>query len=173
MSPQDLAILEKARDPRWRDYVFRHPSRAELVAWGRRLRYFRFCKAIGGFAQDGDQLQVALRCTTNADLRQLLAQLGLPPLTSQAAYRRPLARHVQLAGERAFLTIDRVPELRLNLSMADVEIPYDVTASAVAAAVAVEELLVAHAARIIDPPMASIYCVCPAYYPDLWAKRAK
>jgi hypothetical protein len=118
-------------------------------------------------------LRVALRCTSNADLRQLLAQLGLPPLARQDAYRRPLARHVQLAGERAFLTIDRVPELRLNLSMADSENPYDVTSSAVAAAIAVEALLLAHEARIIDPPVASIYCVCPTYYPDLWTNPTK
>ncbi len=168
MSAQDLAILEKARDSRWRDYVFCRPSRAELIAWGRRLRYFRFCKAIGGFAQDGDQLRVALRYTTIADLRQLLAQLGLPSLTTQAAYRRPLARHVQLAGARAFLTIDRVPQPQLMLSIADTENPYSVTVNAVTAAVAAEALLLAHEARIIDPPVASIYCVCPAYYPDLW-----
>lgn len=173
MPAQDLAILEKARDPRWRDYLFRSPGRPELIAWVRRLRYFRFCKAIGGLAQDGDQLRVALRCTSNADLRGLLAQLGLPPLAQQDAYRRPLARHVQLAGERAFLTIDRKPALQLNLSIADTDNPYDVTASAVAAAAAVEKLLVAHEARLIDPPVASIYCVCPAYYPDLWAAPAK
>jgi hypothetical protein len=173
MSPQDLTILEKARDPSWRANLFRGPIQAELLAWARRLRYFRFCKAIGGFAQDGDQLRVALRCTTNADLRQLLAQLGLPPLARQDAYRRPLARHVQLAGQRAFLTIDRVPALQLNLSLADSEKPYDVTTSAVTAAIAVETLLLAHEARIIDPPVASIYCVCPTYYPDLWAGPAK
>ena len=169
MSPQDLAIREKARDPRWRDYVFRSPGRAELVAWARRLRYFRFCKAIGGFAQDGDQFRVALRYTTLADLRKLLAQLGLPPLTTRDAAGRPLARRVELAGASAFLTIDLAPASRLNLSLADPEQLYDVTARAVAAAVAVEALLAAHAARLIDPPLASVYCVCPAYYPDLWA----
>jgi hypothetical protein len=174
MSTQDLAILEKARDPRWRDYVFRSPSRATLIAWGRRLHYFRFCKAIGGFAQDGDHLRVALRCTSTADLRRLLAQLSLPALTQPETQQRcHLARHVQPAGNRAFLTIDWEPALQLNLSVADSENPYDVTASAVAAAAAIEKLLVAHEARIIDPPVASIYCVCPAYYPDLWADLAK
>jgi hypothetical protein len=169
MSPQDLAILDQARDLRWREYVFRNPTRAELIAWAKRLRYFRFCRAIGGFAQDGDQLRVALRYTSPADLRQLLLQLGLPPLTKQDTHRRPLARQVALAGEYAFLTIDRVPALQLTLSIADSKNPYSVTSSAVAAAVAVEGLLQAHEARIIDPPVASIYCVCPAYYPDLWA----
>lgn len=173
MTVQDLALLEKARDPCWRDYLFRGPSRAALIAWGQRLRYFRFCKAIGGFAQDGDQLRVALRCTSTADLRGLLAQLGLPPLAQQDAYRRPLARHVQLAGERAFLTIDWEPAPQITLSVADTDNPYDVTTSAVAAAATIEKLLVAYEARLIDPPMASIYCVCPTYYPDLWADLAE
>ncbi|RZL15432.1 MAG: hypothetical protein EOO62_04030 [Hymenobacter sp.] len=71
------------------------------------------------------------------------------------------------------MTIDWEPAPQITLSVADTDNPYDVTTSAVAAAATIEKLLVAYEARLIDPPMASIYCVCPTYYPDLWADLAE
>ena len=89
------SIADAAHEPRWLDYLFhRHPP-AELGAWARRLRYFRFCKAIGGHANDGDQLVAALRYADAADLRHLLAQLGLP---GNAAHRFGAAHHRAAPG---------------------------------------------------------------------------
>lgn len=155
-------------DPCWLDYLFyRHP-RAELVAWARRLRYFRFCKAYGGHANDGDQLLAALRYTDEPDLTQLLLHLGL---AGAGGAHRSLASpgRVTLAGHAVFLSVRRAPVQQLEFSIFDLDNPYEVTARAVAAAEAVEELLVAHEVRLVDPPQPNHHCLCPAYYPELWA----
>lgn len=155
--------------PRWFAYVFRQPNRAALAGWVRRLRYFRFVKAQGGFAQDGDELLVALRYAGSADLQHLLAQLGLPPLPTLAPDYQPPGGLVALAGERGYLTVQPNYQ-RLSLGMHDPTQRYNVTEATVAAAEKVEAVLAAHAARVIDPPEASPRCVCPAYYPELWAE---
>lgn len=46
---------------RWEQWLYERHSRAELAEWAPTLRYFRYCRAIGGHANDGDQLVVLLR----------------------------------------------------------------------------------------------------------------
>jgi hypothetical protein len=75
---------------RWQDYLYRSHSEAELADWARRLDHFRFCRAIGGHANDGDALLVALRYSSAADLESLWRELGvtcLPAGTCQCAVR--------------------------------------------------------------------------------------
>lgn len=155
------------RDPRWLGYLFSCPSRAELRAWVRRLRYFRFCKALGGHANDGDHLLVALRYTDAADLRQLFGQLGLPVVAGEELPASPY--RTTLAGQITFVVVRSQPEQRLEISVADLANLYEVTSLAVATAETLEKLLAAQEARIIDPPVLDYHCVCPLYYPELWA----
>ena len=161
--------LFDTRDPRWRAYLFRRHSPAELSAWGRRLRYFRFCKAYGGHANDGDQLLAALSYAEHADLRSLLTQLGLPVAPVESPDVFPSAGQVTLAGERVFVWVRKLPVQQLEIAVVDLDNLYEVTPRAVAVAEGVEMVLAAHAARIIDPPLPNCHCVCPAYYPELWA----
>ncbi|WP_035564848.1 hypothetical protein [Hymenobacter sp. IS2118] len=161
--------IPDTQEPRWREYLFRRHSPAELRAWGRRLRYFRFCKAYGGHANDGDQLLAALRYADPADLHQLLTQLGLPVVPIENPVVFPAAGQVTLAGERVFVWVRKLPVPQLEISVVDLENLYEVTPRAVAAAEAIEKLLLTHEARIIDPPLPGLHCVCPAYYPELWA----
>ncbi|WP_139925345.1 hypothetical protein [Hymenobacter sp. DG01] len=157
---------QDTHDPRWLDYLFRRHSRAELGTWARRLQYFRFCKAIGGHANDGDQLLVALHYTDEADIRQLLAQLGVA-VDSSSGFPQ-FARRVMLAGQQVWLRAQKPPEPRLEISLFDQDNPYEVTTRTVAAAEAVEKILGFCQPRIIDPPWLAPHCVCPAYYPELW-----
>jgi hypothetical protein len=63
---------------RWTDYLYeRHPP-ARLHAWARELAYFRFCRAYGGHANDGDQLLAGLRVETQDDLVRTLSALSVP-----------------------------------------------------------------------------------------------
>ena len=48
------------KDPRWDAYLHERHSPEELRGWARSLAYFRFCRAFGGHANDGDCLRVAL-----------------------------------------------------------------------------------------------------------------
>ncbi|AMR28070.1 hypothetical protein A0257_13865 [Hymenobacter psoromatis] len=165
-------MLLKAHEPRWLDYVFGRHGHGVLANWVRRLRYFRFNKAQGGHANDGDQLLLALRYTDEADLHSLLQQLGLRATT--AVPEALPAGWVELAGNQVRAYVRRVPERRLEISLSAVDNPYEVTAQTVAITEALEAQLelAAHESRIIDPLNESIHCVCPQYYPELWVEPA-
>ena len=45
----------------WREYLLRTHPEATLKGWAKRLLLFRFCRAYGGHAIDGDSLDVAYR----------------------------------------------------------------------------------------------------------------
>jgi hypothetical protein len=175
---------------RWTDYLYeRHPS-AQLGAWARELAYFRFCRAYGGHANDGDHLLVSLRVETRTDLLGTLSALAVPvrrlsadqaqPVPgvaySAAEFSRfpaPISRfpgisqpgHVEIAGQRAHVWSNGD---RLTISVADIVDHYSVTDAAVASAKSIEALLVPIASHVVDPPQDDRNCVCPRYYPDLW-----
>ncbi|MDX3102087.1 hypothetical protein [Nonomuraea angiospora] len=178
---------------RWTDYLYeRHPP-ARLHTWARELAYFRFCRAYGGHANDGDQLLAGLRVETRDDLVRTLSTLGVPvtwldpdtprPVPGVAYAAAEFARfpaamprfpgigqpgHVEIAGQRAHVWSHGD---RLDLSVADTVDPYNVSDAAVASAKAIEALLAPIAGQVVDPPQDDRNCVCPRYYPDLWSDR--
>lgn len=140
---------------RWNAYLYRRHSPRELRDWATRLRWFRMCRASGGHHDDGDDLRLALRAETEQELGAVLAALGLTELG-----------HVRIAGESAFAS---ARPGRLELRLSDPDEPYEVSARAVASAVAIEAALGALTSSVIDPPLDDPHCVCPKYYPHLWA----
>jgi sorbitol-specific phosphotransferase system component IIA len=113
------------------------------------------CRASGDHHDDGDDLRLALRAATEHELGAVLAALGLTELG-----------HVRIAGESAFAS---ARPGRLELRLSDPDEPYEVSARAVASAVAIEAALGALTSSVIDPPLDDPHCVCPKYYPHLWA----
>lgn len=143
-----------------------------------RLTRFRFVPAIGGIANDGDQLLVALRCDSLDDLAELLRALELPcrvhevypeqpvpgrpyrademarfpSLVGRAADRPILEQpgHCALRGFPIFAWAGRAGDgWRLELSPTDADHPYDVTERCVAAAEGIEPWLSAWADRVV------------------------
>ena len=64
-------------EAKWHDWFFRTHNPAELKEWTSRMRFFRFHRAIGGHANDGDTLRCALRVESEADLAELTGKLGI------------------------------------------------------------------------------------------------
>lgn len=143
---------------RWLQYLHRNHTQDELSEWARRLSYFRFCRAIGGHANDGDELVLALGYSGAADLDALKRALGgsSPPSPSI----------VQIAGIRVKFIVhpDRV---LLSLCGADGD-PFEVTSSDVVNAERVEGALLPVIDRRLDPPINDPHCVSPGHYPDFW-----
>ncbi|PRH88615.1 hypothetical protein C5L14_05110 [Labrys okinawensis] len=178
-------------DERWNRYLFERHSRAEIAEWARRLRYFRFCRAYGGHAGDGDRLLAAIALAgTVPDIREVLGILGIaadpvpvdapqpiPGVSYTAeAFERfvriapgPLRirqpGHVTLGGHTVLVYLHPG---RLELSMSDVESPFEVTQAVILSAEAVEAFLLPLANRLIDPPQADRNCLSPATYPEFW-----
>ncbi|MEU7893312.1 hypothetical protein AB0B45_10630 [Nonomuraea sp. NPDC049152] len=176
---------------RWLEYLHGRHSPAELRAWATSLAYFRFCRAYGGHANDGDRLLVSLRTETEADLLAVMSALGLAAVrlpadnprpvegvgysaAEFAAFVPPMPRfphfaqpgHVLIAGRPAHVWSAAET---LSLSLNDERDVYEVTDATVESAKVIERLLAPVAARVVDPPQDSRHCVCPRYYPEFWA----
>ncbi len=173
---------------RWEAWLYELHSAEELQGWAGRLGWFRYCRAVGGHANDGDELRVALRVRDREDLLAVMGRLGITPTFVPPDVAQPVEGvayapaefeafpslvpgfpgvaqpgHVRINGEKAFAWIRSD---RLELSIADPERVFDVTERAVEAALAIEPLL--HGQAIIDPPVDDPHCVCPKYYSSLW-----
>src|SRR6187402_3966899 len=64
-------------DLRWEQYLFASHTKGQLISWARSLEFFRFCRAYGGHANDGDNLLLAVRIESEGDLVAVLDQLGI------------------------------------------------------------------------------------------------
>ena len=140
--------MDANQDPKWLAYLYHRHSQTELTDWTRQLRFFRFCRAIGGHANDGDELLCAVRCADDAARAALFGALGL----SQTG-------RVVLAGVTVFCSV-RLGRLELSLFGAAGD-PYEVTQADVDNALRVEPLLEPHAANILVPPRAGEHCFSP------------
>ena len=144
----------------WEQYLFQGHSRGELRAWAQRLRYFRFCRAYGGHANDGDRLLVAVRHEGEADARRTCALIAGAPWTGFG--------HTRIERIPVFVWMS-AGEVTLSLSGADGDM-YQVTEADVANAAALEARVAVIADRLIDPPIGSKHCIAPAMHAELWLK---
>jgi hypothetical protein len=161
-------------DQRWERWLHETHSPEELREWAGRLRWFRFCRAFGGHAGDGDRLLVALRAESEAELLALFATLGIAAIpqppddnTSRIPHLPHLRQpgHVRVAGEPAFAWAGPG---RLELQLFDPDSPWDVTARTVRSAARIEPLVAVLRESVIEPPLDDKHCVCPKYHPALW-----
>jgi hypothetical protein len=175
---------------RWIAYLYETHSPAELRRWATVLQYFRFCRAFGGHAGDGDRLAVALRAETEADVHTVLGGLGVPATPVPADAPRPglgvayrgdeyatfarRIRHlehlaqpgwVDVDGERAFVWVSVG---RVEVSLTD---RGAVTQANVDSAQRIEPHLAAFAADIIDPPLDDPHSFAPNTTQNSGAER--
>ena len=149
-----MAIVREmsgAQDPKWLAYLFRQHSEAELTEWMRELRFFRYIRALGGHANDGDMFLAALRCANHEDLPRLLTALRLSA-----------SGHVQIAGAKVFVywqTHEQKLELHVSGAAGN---PHEVTRADVDDALRIEQYLEPLASHIVVPPRVGQHCFSPA-----------
>jgi hypothetical protein len=169
------------REPKYAAYFFRPHSYEELRRWTERLSFFRFRRALGGHANDGDVLLAALRVRSEAELVALARTVGIPlrelppdaaeqvvgavyslaelaqiPTRIEAYPRFAQPGHIALAGVGCWCWIY---EGRLELSLSGAAGDgYEVTEADVENAVAVEALLAPVAGYVLDPPLENERC---------------
>jgi hypothetical protein len=173
--------MEYPADPKWANYFFRTHSFAELKEWTLSMRYFRFCRAIGGFANDPDLLVCALRIDSedaliavtsrlNISLRALPADAPAPRLgqaytpeesrqfrtriTAFPRFEQP--GRVELAGVDCYVWVNP-GNLEFQLYGA-ADHPYEIDVHDVENARKIEELLVPFSDLVIDPPREGKHC---------------
>lgn len=175
----------------WQRYFYDPHGPRTLARWARALHVFRFCRAQGGHAGDGDAFRAALRFESEPDLLVLLNALGIPATRLPADHPQPVPGQTYTGAEyaafvhavRAYPSVAQpgnvhlggapahvwIYDASLQLSVSDADDVWSVSEAAFEAARAVETVLAPHARRVIDPPLASRNCLCPAYHPDVWA----
>jgi hypothetical protein len=161
-------------DDRARRYLFEEHSEQELRAWAARLSRFRFCRAFGGPAGDGDRLQLALQVSSLEDALEIVAAIGAEPrehpvspdlARSEAAPGVPQPGWVRIDGQTAFVWIRRDT---LEVTVNDVDDVWSVTEAAIEAAERIEPCFAPYDDRRIDPPLDTWHCIAPATHPELF-----
>jgi hypothetical protein len=170
---------------RWRQYLFESHPEDTLRDWAKRLSFFRFVRAYGGHANDGDSLNVAYRCQSIEELERFFRYLEIPlvhfaerPAQPEIGISYPgdeFAKfaslipgtrwieqpgHCSIANHKVFASCEQD---RIRISLDD---DYRVTESHVKAAEAIEKVLLGAPLARIDPPIDNEHCICPTYYPD-------
>lgn len=145
---------------------------------------FRFIRAHGGHANDGDSLDVAYQYKSDSDLHQFFGHLGIPltvfaerPAQPEPGVSYPGTEfskfpslvpgthwikqpgHCEIAGQKAFVWCE-ASRIRISVG-AD----YLVTEADVQGAEAIERVLPDVPLHRVDPPVDSERCICPKYYP--------
>jgi hypothetical protein len=128
------------------------PDRFDFRPWARRLKFFRFVRT--GHPNDGDELRVALRCSTQGESNEL--QKSLRGMDGLIEGMRPDVRF-------------NPPVFELTVYGNNKEDPYSIGERDCELAIRVEALLEPLRHRIIDPPEDSSRCLCPKYHPDYFA----
>ena len=67
-----MRTAKSVRMDRFRSYLFERHNEEEIRRWVSSLSYFRFCRAYGGHANDGDHFLAAFRYRDEADFLLLL-----------------------------------------------------------------------------------------------------
>ena len=173
---------------RWQQYLFESHPEATLRQWARRLKKFRFFRAYGGHANDGDSLDVSYAYQDASDLQRFFAHLGVklvvhdrqPPQPESgisypgdvyAAFPSlvPGTRWIEqpkyclVAGQRVFAWCD-ASTIKLSIGK-----DYQVAPSDVAAAEAVEQVIQDAPLPLIEPPVDNRNCICPKFYPEYFS----
>lgn len=175
----------------WKSYLLQSHSEHTLRNWANRLSFFRFFRAYGGHANDGDSLDVALRYPDLEQLRGFLAKLGvtlveyekIPPqpelgvsyhgdefakfpslIPNTQWVKQP--GHSIIAGQRVFIWCSK------NLVKISISDGYSVTERNVVAAEAAERALEACNLERIDPPINTRNYICPQHYPEYFDNKA-
>jgi hypothetical protein len=180
---------------RFSKYLFAQHDQATIRKWAVSLSYFRFCRAYGGHANDGDRFLAALAYMDELDFLAILETLGLTPntLPPQPAITQPAItqpdQHFPEAIENFKFRVKDLPHLEqigfcqiddapcflwaslgiMTLTVAGAEgNSYEVTEKDFQQAKRIETRLHVHANWIIDPPQDDRNCVCPKYYAGYW-----
>lgn len=172
----------------WFRYLYEQHTEAELKNWASRLRYFRYYRAYGGHANDGDSLDMALNYSSPKMLIDTLRDLGIEPTQFANEPERPTPGtsytheeytafpsvipgtewieqpgHREIWGVKVFIWCD---DRIIKISASPWS--YDVTTEHVLAAEMLETKLSAFKERLVDPPRDTKHYVCPKYYPHIF-----
>ena len=173
---------------RWLEYLYRDHSESELRDWASRLKMFRFFRAYGGHANDGDRLELALKYDDVDNLLSLLKSLGVSPVVYDEKPEQPvpgvkyssdefsafpsLIKDTEWVGQPGVQTVFGAEQfIWCESGLVVVSIStgsYEVTTKDVEVAEKLEASWGDFQRIIVDPPRDTRHYICPKYFPDFF-----
>ena len=174
---------------RWTQYLFQQHSKTELKEWASRLDMFRYFRAYGGHANDGDSLDIALRYESSEELVVLTNKLGLTLITYSNKPEQPVTGESYSSEEySSFPSLIKDTEWiqqpghccifgfnvfiwcgngLVHISASPKS--YVVTSKHIEVAEELEKHLGSLREFIVDPPKDTKHYICPKYHPSLFS----
>lgn len=173
---------------RWTQYLYEQHSESELKEWASRLQFFRYFRAYGGHANDGDSLDIAFKYESTEELINLLGRLGIEPTIYAEKPDQPVPGtrytheeyisfpsliretewikqpgHCEIWDVRVFIWCENG---LINISASPGS--YVVTTEHVGSAEKLEKKLGDLKGFFVDPPKDTKHYVCPKYHPSIF-----
>ena len=172
----------------WTQYLYKHHSESQLRDWASRLKMFRYFRAYGGHANDGDSLDVAFRYTSVESLLSIFESIGYVPTVFKKKPDQAVAGirytheeyssypsliektewiqqpgYCEIFGVQVFIWCGN-GIVTISASPGN----YQVTSEHVEAAEKLEKNLRELAFDVVDPPRDTKHYICPKYHPHLF-----
>lgn len=180
----DLASAERM----WYEYFFERHSKDELKEWAKELSLFRYFRAYGGHANDGDSLDLAIKYKNVNELIYIFGLLGVNIIRYDSKPDQPISGK-PYSGEE----FDKFPSLIPNTkwikqpcwtTLCDIKVfifcsehaikitvnsnPYEVIQEDIEHAKKLEQFIKTLKVDVIDPPFETKHYLCPKYHKDLF-----
>ncbi len=177
-------------EPRLRSYIFERHSESEIRSWNKRLNYFRYFRAFGGHANDGDSLDLAIRYSGNDQLLNIFRLLNIKAEIFDAKPPQPefgksysgfefalfpsLIKNTRWMKQPGWINIMNEPAFvwahEDHVILTAGPRSYEVNEERVECAVKIERSVDFASVKdmIIDPPKNTPHYVSPVYYPELF-----
>ncbi|MDO6421545.1 hypothetical protein [Saccharophagus degradans] len=174
---------------RWIQYLYEQHSEKELKEWASRLKFFRYFRAYGGHANDGDSLDIALKYESTDRLIDILKSLGIDPMIYSKKPDQPIPgtrynheeytsfpslipntewikqpSHCEIFGIKVHIWCENG---LINISANPGS--YTVTVEHVESAEKLESKFGNLKQFILDPPKDTKHYVCPKYHPSIFS----
>lgn len=172
----------------WERYLFERHSKETLREWAHKLRIFRYSRAYGGHANDGDSLDAAFKYGSEEHLLRFFRAVGFEPVVFSAqppqpvpgrSYRGdefaafpsiiPATKWIQQPGHCILFGVAVFMWCEQGRVAISINKSYDVTQEDVENAARLEPHLAALPFERIEPPVDNKNCVCPKYHLELFS----
>lgn len=173
---------------RWLAYLFESHSEETYKKWAKRLHLFRFFRAYGGHANDGDSLDVVYAYRTHSELTGFFNDLGIVLRKYDKKPAQPVRGkryrgdefqqfpdlipdthwleqpgHCHVAGVKTFIWCAN-SQIKISIHSG-----YMVSVSDFENAEKLEMVLKKVGLEVVDPPSDSKHYICPKYYPSYFS----
>lgn len=172
----------------WKKYLLESHSEETYKKWAKRLDLFRFFRAYGGHANDGDSLDVSYSYSTTDELVNFLKGIGVNPVIHSKQPEQPepgksypgdvfakfasiipdtkwieQPKHCKIQDIEVFIWCDKN---RITISVGK---DYTISEQDFLNAEKCESYLSSSVLHVLDPPVDTKHYICPKYYPSYYS----